>query len=239
MKISDKLSETYSDYYRNQAVLLKRAISGRQTLSHLQLLLEHTSYPSILDVGAGDGSVLRELDRMGMAADLHAVEISSSGCDSIRQKQIASLRSVSQFDGYTIDAPDQAYTLGLAIHVLEHVEHERVFLAEVSRVCEQVYVEVPLELTFNTERSIQMASPYGHINFYTAVTFQNLLRTAGLEVLKFQVFANSLEYEVAVNGAFKGRIQNLLRTTALRMLPHKAGFFMTYMAGAVCRRAPA
>lgn len=235
MKISDKLSEAYSDYYLNQAVLRKREISGRQTRSHLQSVLGQKHYRSILDIGAGDGAVLAEVDRMALADDLHAVEISESGCASIRQKNIARVRSVAQFDGYTIDAKDHAYELGLAVHVLEHVEHERVFLQEIARVCEAVYVEVPLELTLNVERSIHMASPYGHINFYTPVTFQNMLKTAGLEILAFEVFSNSLEYEVFVSGQLKGRINNFLRNAALRVAPKRAGFFMTYMAGALCR----
>lgn len=235
MKISDKLSDTYSDYYRNQDVLRKREISGRQTLSHLNAVLPQKHYQSILDIGAGDGSVLAELDRIGLASDLYAVEISTSGCESIRQKQIKSLRSVAQFDGYAIAAKDHAYELGLAVHVLEHVEHERVFLQEIARACDTVYIEVPLELTFNVARSIQLAGPYGHINFYTLATFQNLLRTTGLEILGLQVFSNSLEYEVFVSGALKGRVNNFLRNTALRITPQRAGFFMTYMAGALCK----
>lgn len=235
MKISDKLSEAYGDYYLNQAVLRKREISGRQTRSHLQSILPKKHYRSILDIGAGDGSVLAEIDKMELANDLHAVEISESGCQSIRKKEIARVRSVTQFDGYSIDAKDRAFELGLAVHVLEHVEHERVFLQEIARACETVYVEVPLELTLNIERSIQMAGPYGHINFYTPATFQNLLKTTGLEILEFQVFSNSIEYEIFVSGGLKGRVNNFLRNAALRLAPKRAGFFMTYMAGALCK----
>ena len=35
---------------------------------------------------------------------------------------------------YRIDAADNAYDFGTAIHVLEHVEHERAFLTEITRV---------------------------------------------------------------------------------------------------------
>lgn len=235
MKISDKLSEVYGDYYRDQSVLKKRAISGRQTLSHLQAMLPMPHYHSILDIGAGDGSVLAEMDRIGISDELHAVEISVSGCESIRQKSLPSLCSVKQFDGYTIPATDKCYQLGLAIHVLEHVEHERLFLQEIARVCEAVYIEVPLELTLTVNRSIKSASPYGHINFYSPATFRNLLVTTGLDVLDFRIFPNSLEYELLMGGRFKGRIKSALRNALLSVAPEKAPLAMTYMAGAICR----
>jgi len=235
VKISDKLSETYSDYYLNQSVLRKRVISGRQSLSHLQQMLPLPHYRSILDIGAGDGSVLAELDRIGISDDLHAVEISVSGCESIRAKSLPRLRSIEQFDGYTISASDNCYQLGMAIHVLEHVEHERSFLREIARVCETVYVEVPLELTLTVERSIRLGNQFGHINFYSPSTFRNLLMTAGLEVLDLKIFSNSLEYEILVGGRIKGCLKSALRNAALMLAPEKAPLVMTYMAGAICR----
>jgi hypothetical protein len=145
------------------------------------------------------------------------------------------LCSVKQFDGYTIPATDKCYQLGLAIHVLEHVEHERLFLQEIARVCEAVYIEVPLELTLTVNRSIKSASPYGHINFYSPATFRNLLVTTGLDVLDFRIFPNSLEYELLMGGRFKGRIKSALRNALLSVAPEKAPLAMTYMAGAICR----
>lgn len=236
MKISDKLNDMYAGYYDSETVLKKRVISARQTISHIVEITGKKHFRSVIDIGAGEGSVLAGLEEIGFADELNAVEISDSGCEAIMARKLKSMRSVGKFDGYSIPAGVDEYELGIAAHVLEHVEFERPFLEEIARVCETVYVEVPLELTLNIERSIRMAAPYGHLNFYTPATLRNMLETAGLEVVALKVWANSLEYEMHVSGAVKGRIANIIRNTALKLSPKHAPFLMTYIGGALCRK---
>ena len=236
MKISDKFSTVYGDYYRDQQVLRKREISGRQTISHLLSILPKKIFDSLLDVGAGDGSVLSEIEKTGLAKNLYAVEISQSGCETIASRELKSLRSVKQFDGYRIQDENNVYELGLAIHVLEHVEHERAFLSEISRVAQFLYIEVPLELTLSVNKAIKTGGIYGHINFYTPETFVNLLETANLKVINFKVFSNTLEYECFIGGKIKGSIKWFIRKLFLYIAPHKAPFFITYMGGAFCTK---
>jgi predicted TPR repeat methyltransferase len=239
MKTSDRLGEMYADYYDDPRVLQKREITARQTAQHIASMLPAPPYGSLLDVGAGEGSVLEELSRRNFTDELHAVEISESGVETIRSKGIPRLRSVGRFDGYRIDVAPGTYDLGTAVHVLEHVEHERAFIEEVTRVCDLVYIEVPLELTARVRRAIRKSGPYGHINFYNLATFENLLRTAGAEVLDIQVFAHSREYEVHVSGQRSGPLKYALRSNLLRLSPLVATQAMMYLAGAVCRRADA
>jgi hypothetical protein len=177
-----------------------------------------------------------ELDRATFANELHAVEISQSGVDAIKRRSIPSLKSVRQFDGYKIEAQDKTYDIGTAIHVLEHVEHERAFIDEITRACDIVYIEVPLEMTARVSRSIERSGPYGHINFYNPTTFENLLKTCNVEILAFQVFANSKAYETHVSGNLAGSIKHAVRSALLFVAPSFATFAMTYLAGAVCRR---
>lgn len=237
MKVSDKLGDLYGNYYDAAGqVAQKRAIAARQTVEHIAALLPHRPYKSLLDIGAGEGAVLAELDRMDFAHELHAVEISESGIDAIRRRQIPALKSVTQFNGYKIPLPDKAYEIGVAIHVLEHVEHERAFIEEITRACDLVYIEVPLEMTARVERAIHLSGPYGHINFYNPASFRNLLNTCNVDVLAFRVFANSREYETHVSGKVAGSIKYELRSRLLRIAPSVATFAMAYLAGAVCRR---
>ena len=237
MKVSDKLGDLYGRYYDLGGNLAKkRAVAARQTIEHIKSLLPNPPYGKLLDIGAGEGSVLAELDRISFAKELHAVEISQSGVDTIKRRNVLSLRSVQQFDGYKIDVPDRTYDVGTAVHVLEHVEHERAFIEEITRACDLVYIEVPLELTVRVSRSIGISSPYGHINFYNPVTFKNLLGTCNAEILAFQVFSNSKAYEIHVSGNFSGSIKHALRSTLLTVAPSVATFAMTYLAGAVCKR---
>jgi ubiquinone/menaquinone biosynthesis C-methylase UbiE len=235
MEVSNNLKEMYGDYYLNQKVLLKRKIAGQQTLYHIKMLLPDRTYRSVIDIGAGDGSVLEELDKTSISNELHAVEISESGCASIRSKKIPKLTSVQQFDGYNIPANKAYYELGLLVHVLEHVEHERALLHEAARVCEYIYIEVPLELTLKLSKNIEIASKYGHINFYNSEVFVNLLTSSGLEILNLQIFSASLNYEKFLDGALKGSIKYTLRSAFLRLFPRVAPNFVTYIAGAYCR----
>lgn len=236
MKVSNNLVANYNDYYIDENVLKKRKIAARQSLDHIiKMIPADADFNSLLDVGAGDGSVLSEIDKTAIFKELAAVEISESGLESIKSKNIASLKSVTQFNGYKINADDKSYDLAISVHVLEHVEHERYFLEELGRVANYVYIEVPLELTLNVNRSIKCSGKYGHINFYNKHTFQNLLRTSGLEIKDFQVFANSKEYEIFLSGKIIGTIKYLIRQCMLKLLPF-SGLMMTYMAGALCKK---
>ncbi len=123
--------------------------------------------------------------------------------------------------------------------MLEHVEHERAFLAEITRVCHTDYVEVPLEMTLRTEKSIRASSPYGHNNFYNPATFCNLIESSGLEILSFRVLANALAYERHFSGLLAGTVKYAIRHGLLSFLPSQAPHLMTYLAGAVCRRKDA
>lgn len=234
MSSSDDLMTMYDDYYTDGRVANKREIASVQTFGHLMRMVPPGKVDSVLDIGAGDGAVLDKLYKGGFGASLAAVEISNSGIDAIGARKIPNLRSVHKFDGYRIPHSDGSFDFGLAIHVLEHVEHERLFLKEASRVCKKLYVEVPLELTRNLERSIAMSGPYGHINFYTPVSFENLLKTSGLTVERTMVFAHDLAYEQYLAGSAKGRIKYSLRSAFLKIAPKLAVRNFVYMAGAVC-----
>jgi ubiquinone/menaquinone biosynthesis C-methylase UbiE len=236
MKVSDKLDDMYSGYYAGNSVNIKRQIAASQTLDHINTMLTAQPYENLIDIGAGEGSLLVELDRKKFAKSLYAVEISESGVNAIRHKKLDMLITVEVFDGYKIAEVDDKYEIGSAVHVLEHVEHEREFLKEITRVCKTVYIEVPLELTARVERSIMLGRPYGHINFYNAASFRNLLETSNLEVINFKVFSNSLEYEVYLAGRVKGTIKYYVRSMILKLFPGLANLMFTYLAGAVCRK---
>ncbi|OCK58348.1 class I SAM-dependent methyltransferase [Bradyrhizobium sp. LMTR 3] len=235
MSQSLELRAFYEDYY-NEAVSQKRSIAAKQTVDHILSLCGTASLGKVLDVGAGDGAVLAEIERRTMTTELHAVEISSSGIDRIRGRNLKGLKSVQEFDGYKLPFDDDTFDTALAVHVLEHVEHERMFLRELARVSRICYVEVPLEHTFRLQRSIQLSRPYGHLNFYTLETFENLLSTAGLSPLSVTTFSNSADYEIFLSGPFLGRAKHFVRSSALKLLPRLAPDLFVYLCGALCQR---
>lgn len=238
MRTDAGLMNMYDDYYSDGVVAEKRAIAARQSVAHIRTVAGNQKFDSVIDIGAGEGAVLAELHASGFAKDFSAVEISPSGVSAIKARSIPAVRSVDQFDGYKVPHPDQAFDLALAVHVLEHVEHERMFLHEAKRVSRKLYIEVPLELTSNLDRSIRMSGPYGHINFYTPGSFENLLKTSGLNIEKMMIFAHDIEYEQYLSGRAKGWLKYQIRQNLLRFAPKVAVRNMVYMAGALCSSRP-
>ncbi|TIP82731.1 MAG: class I SAM-dependent methyltransferase, partial [Mesorhizobium sp.] len=220
----------YDDYYADGKVAAKREIASQQSVGHIEAILPGETFEKVLDIGAGEGAVLDKLNERNLAKTLGAVEISTSGIEAIKARKIPSLKSLDVFDGYHIPHPDKSFDLGLAIHVVEHVEHERMFLMEAARVCKKLYIEVPLEHTRNLNRAIRMSGPFGHINFYTPLTFENLLNTSGLKVDRLMTFAHDLAYEQHLAGRSKGWVKYKLRTEFLKVAPKTAVRNMTYMA---------
>jgi SAM-dependent methyltransferase len=232
MSQSAELQEFYENYY-NDEVAKKRTITAVQSVDHIEFLcggpLGH-----VLDVGAGDGAVLQEIENRGIATSIEAVEISASGIERIESRKLKMLTSVQSFDGYKLPYPDQSFDLALAVHVLEHVEHERLFLRELSRVAKAVYIEVPLEHTFRLIRSIALGKPFGHINHYTQERFLNVLETSGLKPIRSRVFPNSLRLEKFVGGNAVGSIKHVIRSGWLRIAPFIAPKMFVYLGAALC-----
>jgi len=234
MKSSAAIEQLYKNYYDDE-VGRKRTVTARQTVGHIASIVRESPVERLLDIGAGDGAVLEELQRRAFARSLHAYEISESGLQAIFARRLPHLIRARHFDGYSIEAHYQEFDLGITAHVLEHVEHERAFLREAARVSKLLYVEVPLELTVSIKRAIGYGSSYGHINFYNPETFRNLLVTSGLEIVDFAIFPNSLDYERFEAGTVAGSIKYMVRSGFLRFAPAIAPRFMTYLAGALVR----
>ncbi|MER8767312.1 class I SAM-dependent methyltransferase [Mesorhizobium sp. M0960] len=234
MANADSIIAIYDDYYAGDKVHAKREIASVQSVDHVKEFVQGEIFDTILDIGGGEGAVLDKLNKRGFGKTLAAVEISSSGIEAINSRKIPNLESVLHFDGYHIPHPDKSFDLGLAIHVVEHVEHERMFLREAARVCKKLYIEVPLEHTRDLSKAIRMSGPYGHINFYTTQTFENLLKTSGLKVERLKAFGQSLPYEQYLAGRSKGWLKYQIRTGLLKVAPKTAMRSMAYMAGALC-----
>src|ERR1700733_10105552 len=218
MSQSSELHAFYENYY-DDAVGRKREITAQQTVDHIVSLNKNFPLGSVLDIGAGDGCVLSELERRGLGEDLHAVEISGSGIERIRQRNLKGLKSVQSFDGYTLPFPDNSFDTALLIHVLEHVEHERLLLKEIRRVARRCYIEVPLEHTMSLRKSISIGKVFGHINYYSAETFENVLDTSGLRPVAFATFAHSRKYEQLLSGQIVGALKQAIRSTTLEIAP--------------------
>jgi ubiquinone/menaquinone biosynthesis C-methylase UbiE len=233
--VNNSLQSMYDDYYHNNdKTLVKRELTALETVNHIQAVCDISKLEKIIDVGAGEGSLLECLSKLDYNYELYGVEISTSGVETIESKKISKLIEVSQFDGYKIPYPDKYFDLAVCIHVLEHVEHERLFLNELKRVAKRVIIEVPLEHTFALSRAIEVSGPHGHINFYTQGTFLNLIETCSIKVVNFRVLTFSQQFECFISGKSIGLIKHSIRNMLLALIPKLAPSLMVYFCIVVC-----
>jgi ubiquinone/menaquinone biosynthesis C-methylase UbiE len=223
--------DLYTAYYGDPHREKKRVITARQTMQHLSELI---SWPveSFVDVGAGQGSLVEEIYRADAAKKIVALEISASGIDAINQRALPNV-IIKKFDGYRAPCADKEFELAACVHVLEHVEHERVFLSEIKRISKRAVIEVPLECNTHLRRNIKTMRPFGHLNFYTVGTLTNLLETCGIKVLKLNVTDTTAEYEEHLNPRL-GRIKHLIRSSAHKLAPNIATSYLTFFATVLC-----
>lgn len=88
-----------------------------------------TKRDRILDIGCGNGSILRYLRRLGYI-DLHGLEVSRYAIERLRAEGIEMHFGQLPF----IPLPDASFDIVIASQVLEHVIRRRRFLREIQRV---------------------------------------------------------------------------------------------------------
>jgi ubiquinone/menaquinone biosynthesis C-methylase UbiE len=156
----------------------------------------------VLEVGAGEGSVLKHLDGLGFGEEFHALEISRSGIEALKERGIPAVKQVGWFNGYEIPYEDDSFDVVILCHVLEHVEYERVLLRELRRVAPRHLIEVPLDYRPGVDNNYAHCLSYGHINVYSPTLMRFLLRSEGFTIdqeLLTIVHEEVMEYNEFVN----------------------------------------
>jgi len=160
---------------------------------------------NVLEVGAGDGSILRCLADYGFSERQYALEISQSGVDVIHNQKIPGLVSCQVFDGYNIPFKDDYFDISVLSHVLEYVEYERALLKELKRVSKYQIIEIPMDCNALGDEVYHLLGPsYRHINAHTPDSLRFMLSTEGLSVVDDLIGVYSLdlrEYDHFVNNS--------------------------------------
>ncbi|MFD0765944.1 class I SAM-dependent methyltransferase [Mucilaginibacter lutimaris] len=183
LQTSDNVKEAYDEFYKTHDEAW-RMLGAKYKAYHIIDVCKGQSFEKVLEVGAGDGSILQKLSDYNFAPEFHAVEISESGVQHIRSRNIKKVVSVQEFDGYKLPFGDDSFDLIILSHVLEHVEHERLLLREIKRVAKNFVIEVPIDYKNNVDKRINHFMAYGHINMYTPTSLRYLLQTEGFEIRK-------------------------------------------------------
>lgn len=230
-----RLDATYRDRYAGGASEWRRlgAVDKAENVVALCAALPHAS---VLEIGAGEGALLRRLSELGFGDALHALEISPSGANAIEAQAIPRVRECRLYDGARIPYEDARFDLAILSHVLEHVEHPRALLYEAARVARCIFVEVPLEDTLRLPADFAFDS-LGHINAWSPKTFRRLVQSCGLRVLG-QITVNPSRELYAFRRGRTGWLAHALKQALLALAPGVATRLFTYHAALVCVREP-
>lgn len=226
--IAADLAALYEDYFPDDPFeAAKNSLAAADSVEAV-VSLSGGSLGRTVDVGAGDGVVTAELHRRRLCSELTALEISTSGLAKIEARQLPVEHR--RFDGYHIPYEDGHFDTAVCAHVVEHVEHERLFLREVGRVAKQCIFVVPLEGGVRG----RVYRGMGHINYYTPMTFRNLIETSGFEVRGTLIYPSSKAYEQHLYGATKGAIRSAIRNAVLKVGKSAAPHLMVYVMAVHC-----
>src|SRR4029077_20896086 len=96
--VTGNVRAAYDEFYEkhNEAW---RMLGAKYKAQHIIDVCNGHSFKKVLEVGAGDGSILKLLADQNFAAEYDAVEISESGVKHILSRNIGNLKSVQLFDG--------------------------------------------------------------------------------------------------------------------------------------------
>jgi SAM-dependent methyltransferase len=202
------------------------------------MLCSNRPHRTVIEIGAGDGAVLKRLSEMGFGDELYALEISRSGVEAIGRQQIPRLVESGLYDGERVPYDTDRFDLAVLSHVVEHADHPRQLIREAARVARLLFVEVPLEDTLRLRRDY-VEDGVGHINTYSPKTIRRLVQTCGLRVLA-QITTNAAKETYTYDRRSRGLLHYYIKQTLLSVAPRLATGLFCYHGALVCEKlAPA
>jgi len=202
---------------------------------HIEMLCSSVQHETIIDIGCGDGSVLKRLAETGFGTDLYALEVSEIPLRVMRTKEVDRVVGGVLFDGYHIPYPDDTFDLAILSHVIEHLEYPRMMLHEAGRIARYVMIEVPLEDNIRLKADFSMGYA-GHINFYSCKSIRYLIQSCDMTVLEQQIVNPSHRHLTESMGRI-GLFFYVAKEMMLRLLPPLATRIFGYPCLLLCKKS--
>ena len=201
-----------------------RRTAGQKVRSVSSLLRSVRAHPeSLLEIGCGTGAVIGECQRRGLAQRFIAVDYSNTALEYLRANSsgITVLQADITSSDFRFETPVDA---AVCSHVIEHLEEPGVFLDALHQRIDFAHVifEVPLEdlpgHRFRHRGADRLQNPSGHVQFFTAASFEALLQRHGFRILGRRRYVPILERETI---RFQADRHGLSRTARwLKTLTH-------------------
>lgn len=231
LQLNDQLKSNYDDYYKDGDSHW-RWLGAIDKADNIRVL---SQFPirSLIEIGAGEGSILKRLSDLNFGQEMYALEISPTGVETIKNRQIPRLIECALFDGYNVPYDNSRFDLAILSHVIEHVEYPRRLLYEAKRVAKYVFIEVPCEDTLRLNKDF-VFDKVGHINSYSPKTIRRLIQTCNLKVLK-QITVNPRKECYTFQKGTKGLINYYIKKYLLDFSPFLATNIFTYHSALICQ----
>jgi SAM-dependent methyltransferase len=165
-------------------------LGAKQKAQSVIELASNYRIQDVLEIGAGSGAILAELNRREFGGRYWACEPSPELCSLIAEKDISRLVEAVPARFEQSDLIHRRFDLIILSHVLEHLIAPAVVLAAALRASRFVVYEVPLEGTMlqNLRASVRervtgggQRSNAGHVQFFSYNTSRSLAWVAGGE----------------------------------------------------------
>jgi ubiquinone/menaquinone biosynthesis C-methylase UbiE len=180
--VAKTLQYVYDKQYTDKEIEW-REICGKYKAANILTVCKNHKFTKVLECGAGEGSILKFLDRSNVFPELFAIEISDSSVSQILKRNLQKVKDVKKFNGYEIPYLDKEFDMAYCSHVIEHVEHPRILLRELKRVSRFQVYEIPIDYSIGVDQHVKHFLSYGHINIYTPSLFRFLLKSEGYEII--------------------------------------------------------
>ena len=216
--ITQELQDSYDAQYKDPNIRKWRELGAQNKVQNIIDITKGRSFDKVLEVGSGDGSILQALSNQGFAKELYSVEISQSGLDAIKARNIPELKEAQLFDGYKVPFEDNSFDLVILTHVLEHVEFERLLLRELKRLAKHQVIEVPRDYCFGVDKKLEHFLDYGHINMYTPSSLKFLVKSEGFNILQEKTSIYSKSTYLFNKSSFSQKLKGQLVYLAKKIL---------------------
>jgi ubiquinone/menaquinone biosynthesis C-methylase UbiE len=242
--VSQRWLDHYDSCYKEENGTMDKVAAWRDLLAldtarDMITCCNSIPHDTILEVGCGLGSLLRQLDDLQFAKQLYGLEIARGAVERTIEKNINTLAECLLFDGSTIPYENKTFDLAVMAHVVEHLEHPRRLMREAARVANHVFITVPLEdAAFRQRQDDRYLEDGGHINLYSYKSFRLLIQTCDLKIVSQIVTVPSAKaYRFSMGR--KGIFAPITMKFCLKTVPSIAlAMFDTYRSAILCKSAP-
>ena len=217
-----------------------RELGAAGKADHVERLLP-ARQERLVEIGCGDGALLAELARRGVAGSLAGYDVSDEAVRIARARGVAA----DPFDGRRLPVADDAFDCAVLSHVLEHVADPAALLGEAARVAPLVVVEVPLEASVSGRRASrrERAARIGHVHALDRPAVRSLVADAGLritdELMDPLPAAVHMFFATTARERAVARVKAAVRRGVFAASPALAARLFTVHYACVCRRAGA